>query len=89
MDRRQTADRRDAPRGGRRQTDRPLSTRELVALARREELISADVLRLALGVSRRALLREWASRQLPMTVVGRRVWLASDLLAWVSRAPQR
>ena len=81
MDRRQDPDRRAAPRGGRRVKDHDLVTAaDVLALARQEEFVALEVLARALQVSRKTLLRDWESRRLPTTAVGRRVWLASSLV---------
>lgn len=54
---------------------------QLVAEARREELVALDVVARALRVSQRKVLRDWRiTRQLPVTQVGRHTWLASSLV---------
>lgn len=91
-DRRQDQGRREESSGGRRQTDHVvLSARDVLDLARREELIAVEVLAEALRVSRKTLLRDWQSRHLPTTSVGRRVWLASALVVreYFSHAVER
>lgn len=81
IERREGPDRRDRPRGGRRREDQILLTAaEVLALAKREEFIALEVLAQALQVSRKTMLRDWESRRLPITSIGRRVWLASTLV---------
>jgi hypothetical protein len=55
------------------------AARRLLALAEREELIAVDLLVRAVGCDRRTLLRDWASRQLPVTRIGRLVKVSARL----------
>lgn len=53
---------------------------QLLAEARREELVAVELVARAVRASRRQVLRDWRGRKLPVTRVGRDVWLASSLV---------
>jgi hypothetical protein len=56
------------------------AAKELIAAARREEVVSSDLVARALGQPKRRLLRDWRKRNQPETRVGREIMLASTLV---------
>ncbi len=77
-----TTDRRATNRGGRRLDDAyaSITPRELLDLARTEELIAIELLARAFKTTRRKVLRDWESRQHPVTSIGRTIYFSSALV---------
>lgn len=56
------------------------ATKQLLSAMSREDVVDAALVARALGLSKRKVLRDWRSRQLPETNVGRDIRLSSDLV---------